>query len=187
MKISARTAALLLFIFVVMVFAVALYYNRNFSVLVFAGEDSVATWLSGLLLVFSASLCLIMSMTMRWYPWLLFSGFFLILALDERFMFHERVKEWILFSSENPSRLLYELPVMIAAGFGAFVAFLLWRNLPAKNRILIIAAAVFGLASVCIDIMAAGVLWEEFCKLCAEMMLVYALLFSINPQTATMK
>lgn len=179
MKITARTAIILLCSFFIAVFAIALSLNPYFPMLVFAGEDSVGTWMSGAILVFIAALCLFISMTRHWYPWILLSIFFLVLALDERFMFHERIKEWIIFSSGTTSRWLYELPVILGAGIGMFAAFILWRHVPVKSRGLLVAAVVFGLASVVIDVLAAGILWEECFKLSAELLVACTLLVGI--------
>jgi hypothetical protein len=176
MKISSRTACLLLVGFVMGVPGIALLFNSNFPVLVFAGEDSVGTWMSGALLIFSASRCLFIGMNERWYPWLLLASFFLLLALDERFMFHELVKERILFSHNHTSRPVYELPVIIGAGLGVWAALLLWRHTLLPSRILILGAAALGTTSVVIDVLAAGVLWEECCKILAEMLAACALL-----------
>jgi hypothetical protein len=180
MKITPRTAIVILCSFFVVVFSVALSLNPYFPVLVFAGEDSVGTWMSGAILIFIAALCLFISMTRHGYPWILLSLFFLLLALDERFMYHERIKEWIIFSSGTTSRWVYELPVILGAGIGIFAAFLLWQNVSGKSRGLLVAAVIFGLASVVIDVLAAGILWEECFKLFAELLLACALLIRVT-------
>lgn len=179
MKISARTSIIILCSFVVGVFAIALSQNTFFPVLVFAGEDSVGTWMSGALLIFSASMCLFISMSERWYPWIVLSGFFLLLALDEKFMFHERVKEWIIFSGTT-SRWVYELPVILGAGIGMCAALVLWQHTRWKSHVLLVGTVVFGLASVVIDVLAAGILWEECFKLFAELLLASALLIRLS-------
>src|SRR6478609_6270234 len=120
MKVSPRIAILLLcsFFFVVLAFSFA--SNRHFPVKVVGGENSVGTWLSDVLLIFMAASCLFISMKRRWYPWLFFAAFFMLLALDERFMFHEQMKQRILlsFSTIRLSRWIYELPVIIGVVVG---------------------------------------------------------------------
>lgn len=185
MKISARTAILLLCSFLVLVLAVSFIYNRHYPVTVLAGEDSVGTWMSGVLLIFIAALCLVISMKQRGYPWILFSTFFILLALDERFMFHEQVKEQIIFSfhSITLSRWIYELPVIVGACIGACAALLLWHHLPAKGRILLPIVVILGTLSVIIDVMAKGVFWEECFKLLAELLMACILLLTIEDET----
>lgn len=182
MKISAYKAIILLSVFFVMVLGVAYWYNPHFPVLVIGGEQSVGTWLSGALLVMMASLSLVISMRQRWYPWLLLAVFFLLLALDERFMFHEQLKEQIIFSSyaDKLPRWLYEIPVIAGAWVGGFMALVLWRNLSLKSRLLLLFAVVMGTASVIIDVLAGGVFWEECLKLVAELLVVCALVMKVE-------
>jgi hypothetical protein len=177
MKVSASKAILLLGIFFVLVLGIAFRYNPHFPVRVIAGEQSAGTWLSGVLLIIMASMSLVISMRQRWYPWLLLAMFFLLLALDERFMFHEQLKEHIIFSSYADwlPRWAYELPVIIGGCLGGLMAFALWRNLPAKSRVLLLVAVVMGTASVVIDILAGGVVLEECLKLVAELLVVCVL------------
>lgn len=181
MKISAPIAITLLCSFFVLVIGVALLANPYFPTLMLGREDSAGTWMSGVLLVFMASLCLFIGMKQNWYPWLLFFTFFLVLASDERFMFHEQIKERIIFSfHERTSRLVYELPVIIGSCIGGVMAILLWRHIPFKSRILLTGAVILGTTSVVIDIVAGGVLWEDSCKLLAELFMVCALLFKVE-------
>ena len=178
MKVSVRIAILLLcsFFFVVLAFSFAA--NRHFPIKVVGGENSVGAWMSDALLIFMAALCLFMSMTRRWYPWLFFAAFFMLLALDERFMFHEQIKQRILFSSSaiHMSRWIYELPVIIGAVVGFSLSFVLWRHLPVRVRLFLPFVVAFGAASVVIDVIGAGVLWEESCKLMAELLMACILL-----------
>ena len=151
----ARKAVGLLCVFFVLVFLVALAFDPHYPVLILVGESSVGTWMSGVLLVVSATASLIIGMRRAWLPWFFISAFFFVLALDERFMFHERMKEHIIFNithNVSRSRLLNELPVIVAACAGVFVAFMLWRHLRhRKNRILLFCAAILGTASVTVD------------------------------------
>lgn len=179
--ISNGVATLILVAFCTIVFAVALHFNNKFPVLVFAGENSVATWLSTALLIFSAALCYFMSIISHWRPWLLLAGFFLLLAVDERFMLHERVKEWIIFSNGTNSRLLQEMPVFFGTGIGLGAAFFLWREMRWLNRALIIAGVFCGSMSVLIDVLAAGVIWEEGFKIIGEVFVAAALINNIKP------
>lgn len=180
---STGKAMGLLCAFFVLVLFVALASNHYYPVLIIAGESSVGAWMSGVLLVVSATVALIIGVRRGGFPWFLISAFFFVLALDERFMFHERMKEYIIFHFTHNfvrSRFINELPVITAAGVGAFVSFILWRHLHGKSRILLLCAAVLGIASVTFDVLAAGVLWEECFKLLAELSIACALLREVE-------
>jgi hypothetical protein len=185
MKISAGTAILFLCTFFASVLAVSFMYNRHYPVTVLGGEDSVGTWMSGVLLTFMATLCLFISMKQRWYPWIFFTIFFLLLALDERFMFHERIKERIIFSSHSftLSRWIYELPVLVGACLGGCLALLMYRHLPLKGRVLLAVVVLSGTVSVAIDVMAKGVFWEECFKLLAELLMACVLLLTVEDES----
>jgi hypothetical protein len=164
--------------FFILVFIVAFISNPQFPLLIMAGESSVGTWMSGVLLIVSATISLIIGMRQQRQPWYIITVFFMILALDERFMFHEKIKEHLIFSYHqmNLPRFIYEAPVILGACVGAFFTFVLWRNIQGVNRVLLLCAVVLGIASVAIDILAAGVLWEEIFKLIAELLICCALL-----------
>lgn len=166
----------LLVSFFILVFTGAFAFNRQFPQLVITGEASVGTWMSGALLIMSATLCLILVMRAKAFPWLLLATFFFILALDERFMFHEQLKTQLIFSYGLGSRWMYELPVILGAIVGIFAAGLLWLQLDGTGRALLASAVVLGSISVLLDILASGVLWEECCKLIAELLVTCALL-----------
>lgn len=177
MKVSANKAIVLLVVFFVLVLGVALWSNPYFPLKVIAGEQSVGTWLSGTLLTIMATLSLVLSMKQRWYPWLLFTIFFLLLALDERFMYHEQLKEHIIFSqfADSLPRWLHELPVIVGGCVGGLMALILWRNVSQGNRVLLLIAVAMGAGSVMIDVLSGGVFWEECLKLLAEVMVVCVL------------
>lgn len=169
-------------LFLSIVFVVAFLNNPNYPALVIAGESSVGTWASGMLLVMSATTSLLFGMRRGWFPWSVVAIFFLVLALDERFMLHEHVKGRIIFFyGLDPARqhLIAELPVIAGAVLGAMVAFILWRQVRRPGRMLLVGAIVLGIASVTIDVLALGVLWEDSFKVFAELMVVCALLMEV--------
>lgn len=166
----------LLLAFFVLVLAGAFGYHSHFPQLVITGEASVGTWMSGALLIISATLCLITGMRHRIFPWLAIAAFFFVLALDERFMFHERLKTFIIFSYAPQPRWLCELPVIAGAMGGAAIALVLRKQLDPAERLLLAAAVMLGTASVIFDILAAGALWEDCFKLMAELLVACALL-----------
>jgi hypothetical protein len=182
MRSPHYSAAGILCLFLAVVFTVAFVNNRYYPANVIAGESSVGTWASGVLLVISATISLIFGMRRGWFPWSVVAIFFLVLALDERFMLHEGAKHRILFHyGLDPSRqhLVAELPVIAGALLGTLVAFILWRHIRRTARMLLVGAIVLGLASVTIDVFALGVLWEDSFKVFAELLVVCALLMEV--------
>lgn len=160
--------------------------NYHYPVLVVAGEASVGTWMSGVLLIISAVFCLISGMQKGWNPWLIFVLFFIVLAMDERFMIHEHMKEYIIFRTPyRNSKWLFELPVILGALLGLVISFIMWRNLNRKNKPLLFTAIVLGSLSVIYDIFNAGVLIEESLKLLAELVIVLALIGEIKLKIET--
>lgn len=168
--------------FLAVVFITAIIYSYPFMGNVIAGERSVSTWVSGVLLVMSATISLVFAMRRGWFPWLMLTLFFLVLALDEHYLFHEAIKYHIIFYyTIDPSKLsiIAELPVIAGAVIGAFAALTLWRRLSRRGRTLLVGAVVLGTASVVMDIFAMGVLLEDSFKVFAELLLVSALLSEV--------
>lgn len=177
------TAITFLTLFFVLVIGISLLLNYHYPGIVFAGESSVGAWLSDTLLVIATTLSLVIVMQKGWFPWLLFTMFFCLLALDERFMFHEQIKERIIFSSYKviaTNRWVYELPVILGSLLGLLIAILLWRNIKPKGKFLLFTAVFWGSISVIFDILTSGVIIEEIAKLLAELMVVFALIYEVE-------
>jgi len=169
--------------FFISVFTIALIYSPYNPTLIISGEESVGTWMSGVLLVTSATASLIISMRMGWFPWWFIAIFFLVLALDERFMYHEQLKERIIFSSDHPafvSRWTYELPVLAGAAVGVGITIILWRNLRRQGRLLLVGALLLGSTSVIMDVLDWGVFVEDSCKLLGELTITVAILREVE-------
>ena len=170
-------------LFVTSVLIVALLRNYYYPLLAISGEASAGTWLSGVLLIMSATLSLVTGMDRHPWTWFPVAAFFLILALDERFMFHEQLKEQIIFFTYDRGlpHTLYELPVIFGACMGAGAAFLLWTQLSRYGRIVLVCAVALGLVSVAIDVLATGpVLFEDSSKLLAELLVTCALVLNVR-------
>ncbi len=176
MRYRTNVGVYLLCAFFIVSLSIAFYFNRNFPVLVVAAESSVGTWVSGVLLSCCAAIALVICIHQGWYPWALLSSFFFLLAADEHFMFHERMKEWIIFSYANPSVIIRELPVVVGAFAGSWISWILWSYLKESSRVFLLAAVFLGIASVILDVIAAAALWEECLKLVAELAITCALL-----------
>ena len=183
MKSLQNKAVLLLCSFFVVVFAVAFAWHRHYPMSVIAGEDSVGTWMSGVLLVVCAAVSISIGVKENKILWLAFAFFFFVLACDERFMFHEQLKEKIIFafgSTTGLPRWVAELPVLVGAIVGVFMSYLLWQLLTGISKFLLVLATVFGAASVIIDVMSSGVLWEECFKLTGELAMTCSLLLKLD-------
>lgn len=170
------TAAGIVIAFFALVLIAAFVRSKGFPALAISGEASVGTWLSGVLLVICATLCLVFGMRRGWMPWYILTLFFLALAADERFMFHEGIKERIIFATKVRGSLMAELPVIIGALVGFGVMFMLWNRLHRTGRVLLVGAVVLGSASVVFDVFHMGAAWEDSFKLFAELLVVCALL-----------
>jgi hypothetical protein len=177
MKATNHLATKLLCTFFILFFAVAFFLQRDFPINVVAGEDSPGTWMSGALLIIAATTSLVIGKREGWWPWSLFFIFFIALALDERFMFHEQLKERIIFSyGKSISSLIYELPVMFGACVGACAAFTFWRYVDNLSRLLLICAALLGTLSVILDVLNVATFFEESCKLAGELLICCSLI-----------
>lgn len=179
MKIFSK-GVLILILFFILVFAGAFYCNPNFPQLIVVGENSVGTWMSGVLLIVCATVCLVLAMQRQGTYWFFIVLFFFILALDERFMFHEQLKEQLIFNFRGKSKLFYELPVIIGAMVGGYVVMVLWKRFNSSSRIFLMTALSLGTISVIMDIFSFGVLIEDSCKLVAELCVSCAFLIRIN-------
>jgi hypothetical protein len=168
--------------FLIAVFGIAWRINTNYPRLIFAGESSVATWVSGMLLVMCGTFSLVLANRSKSLTWLSAATFFFVLAVDERFMMHEYIKQRLIFGYPSSSNLVHELPVIGGALVGSGMSFLLWRDLSRGARLLLLGGVILGSVSVVIDIMDAGVITEEIAKILAEVMITIALLSKISIQ-----
>jgi hypothetical protein len=169
-----------------LVFAFAFAFTDRSPLLIIGGEDSVGSWMSGTLLIISSTTTAIIASKRGWFPWIIFSLFFFLLAIDENFMIHEAIKRQIVFvryeASGDPVYWIGELPVIIAACIGAVVAWVMWKNVDRQVRWLIITGVFFGAISVTMDVVAFGVLWEDSCKLIGELAVASALVWNVQKQ-----
>lgn len=158
------------------------FYASDYPVLVISGESSVGTWLSGALLVSSSTLSFVLGLRRGAGTWGLFTVFLALLAIDERFLFHEHLQQRIRFATfESPAGDWLPLaPVLLAAAAGLVATTALWRELRPGGRRLLLAATLLGSASVAIDLVEAGPFWEDCCKLLAETSLACALIGEIE-------
>jgi hypothetical protein len=182
MSAPRYTGVVLLCTFFFLVFAIAFLFGNLTPTLIIGGEDSVGSWMSGVLLVISATTTAIMASKRGWWPWMIFSVFFILLAVDENFMIHEAIKRHIVFttfeSTDHPVYWKGELPVIFAACNGLLVAWIMWKHIDKSVRWMVVTGVIFGTTSVIIDVLSAGVLWEDSCKLIGELSVTSALVWN---------
>jgi hypothetical protein len=176
MKTGVNGSIYLISVFFVIIIAIAFYHYRQFPALAVAGEESPGTWLSGVLLSVGAGITLMLVISRGWNPWSIVATFLFLLAVDEHFMLHERAKQWLIFNLEKPALLIREMPVLIGAALGSWIAWTVQNNLSRSARKLLMTAVIFGLISVTLDVIGAVAMWEEILKLLAELSLIFALL-----------
>jgi len=184
MQNNRYTGVAILCLFFFLVFAIAFLFSNRSPTMIIGGENSVGSWISGVLLVISATATAIIASKFGWWPWLIFTVFFVLLAVDENFMIHEAIKRQIIFTSfertNSPGYWRGELPVIFAACNGLVVAWIMWKSIDRNVRWLIVAGVIFGTTSVTIDVISAGVLWEDSFKLISELFIASALVWHVQ-------
>jgi hypothetical protein len=133
------------------------------------------------MLIMAVTFSLVLAIQRGSLPWMPVSAFFLILALDERFMFHESLRERLLFAYPG-SAWLSHVPVIAAATAGIWVTMVLWRRFQPIHRTLLLGTLLLGSTSVIFDLLESGVLIEEILKLLAELCLVISFTGEIDLQ-----
>jgi len=150
-----------------------------------APERSPLTWLSSALIAAGAAVCLSLAMRSG-RPWRFgaIAAGLAFMALDERFMFHERLKDLILWRAYDGDLgamgVVGDLPMLAYAAGGAAVLVLLWRVVATRTARILLATAI-GLGAVCVGLdLAFGGGWpqviEELTEIVAEGVLLVALL-----------
>jgi hypothetical protein len=176
------TAVLFIILLFFVVLGISFFAHWSYPVKAISGESSAGTWMSCALLIISATITLSIGLQRGWYPWLLISAFFFVLAIDERFMLHEQLKERLIFSlqKENLRAWIFEMPVIAGAIFGMALSLVIWRQLNHSLRGWLAAAIALGVVSVIFDIFRMGVVPEDLFKLFAELIITCTLLAELS-------
>ncbi len=157
--------------------------NRHYPLSVLSGEKSVGTWVSVFLLSASTAFAFVIMMKKGFFPWMPVILFLFTLAIDERFMFHESLKEMIIFSQRphlSPHSLWGELPVILAGIVGGGIVLLIWKNIQRGNRLFILLAMCFGGLSVLLDVTNRLLIVEDLAKICGELFLAICFLREVG-------
>lgn len=150
-----------------------------------AVEGAPAAWLQSSLLCASALLTLLLSCVdpPRRVGWRLLAGVLLCAALDERFMGHERLQDWLHWQlADAPwlARWAGYVPIAAYALGGVIAVGWLWRALgPGLPRRQIVAALAVGCAAIALDLLTTRLDWqivEEALEALAETLWLTALL-----------
>jgi hypothetical protein len=151
-------------------------------------EDAPIAWLQSTLLAASAVACLQHSVvtTARRSRWCLVAAALFALALDERFMGHERLKEWIwleLFDADSLRAGRWpDLPILLyAIGGVASVTWIVREIRDRYSRCLLWAAIGCGTVALIIDVSSQTIalqIVEELLEVLAESLFLIGLLLA---------
>ena len=179
----ARSSVLILFISTAIATGIVYVWWPNLAVAL-ALEESPVAWLQSSLLVAGACAAGFRAMLAQPaepakkihgpLPWVVFSLLLVLAALDERFMFHERVQEFILFEilgGDPALKRLTQAVILVYAvvGLGAMLWLRSAMTAPAWRWCR--AGIAMGFAAVAMDVAFDSVTWqilEEFLEVAAE-------------------
>jgi hypothetical protein len=157
--------------------------------LAFAAEHAPIAWVQSTVLAASAVACLAHALTRSrgTRGWSLSAMGLFALALDERFMGHERLKEWIwLEIFDGDVRRLWiwgDLPVLVNGLIALGAAIWIVRQTRSRAAALWIALAVLlGAVALAMDLATTSLTvqtWEELVELAAESCFLAATLVSL--------
>jgi hypothetical protein len=152
-------------------------------------EEAPIAWLQSTVLAGSAVACLAHALTRSrgTLGWSLSAVGLFALALDERFMGHERLKEWIwLEIFDGDVRRLWiwgDLPILVNGAVGLAVAIWIVRQTRDRHATrLIVTAAAIAAAALAMDLASRSLwlqVWEELLELTAESCFLAAVLVSL--------
>jgi hypothetical protein len=151
-------------------------------------EDAPIAWLQSTLLAASAVTCLCHSLLSRRSAWYAIAGVLFVLALDERFMGHERVQEWVWLNvfdgdSERAGRWPNVPTLIEAAVVAASVTWLARQSPSGFPLVLIRSALAIGAGAVAMDFFSDNVglqIVEELLELLAETLFFIGLLLPLG-------
>ena len=152
-------------------------------------EQAPIAWLQSTVLAASAVACLAHAATRSrgTLGWSLAAVGLFTLALDERFMGHERLKEWIwleIFDGDADRLWIWgDAPMLVNGAIAAAAA--VWIARETRSVIAVIwlgIAATFGAIAVAMDLATTSIVvqvWEELIELTAESCFLVAVLVSL--------
>jgi hypothetical protein len=165
------------------------WLNWPWLELAFGVEDAPIAWLQSSVLAGSAVGCLAHALTRsRGTPgWSMSAVGLVALALDERFMGHERLKEWIwieVFDGDVQRLWIWgDLPLLVSGAIGLAVA--IWIVRQTRDRyatILMVTGVSIAGAALAMDLASRSLwlqVWEKLLELTAESCFLAAVLVSL--------
>ena len=159
----------------------------------FVGERAPGTWLSSVLLISCGMISIILSMFRKeFFIFIILSLGCFFMALDERFMFHEMFKSFILFDIFDGNHLKMgkwgELFIFFYLASGLTILIIILKKIKENLfRILFIVAIAIGSLSFLFDIFHLNALWEDLFKIFAEYLLLSSLLFLLRGEFISLK
>jgi len=172
-----------------MVTSAILALNWPWLELAFGVEEAPIAWLQSTVLAAGAIGCLAHGLTRLrgTLGWSLSALGLFALALDERFMGHERLKEWIwseIFDGDAGRLWLWgDAPILVNGAIALAAAAWVVRETRSRAATVWIAgAAVLGAAALAMDFASTSLsvqVWEELIELTAESCFLAAVLVSL--------
>jgi hypothetical protein len=154
-------------------------------------EDAPIAWLQTSLIAASAVVCLCRAIIHgdRRAGWYVVAAALFALALDERFMGHEQLKEWIWLNVFDGDRARMghwgDAPVVLyGVGGAAVVLWMMRRGARGYPALLLWAAIAVAGCAIALDVVATSIwsqIWEELLELLAETLFFVSLLLSLAP------
>jgi hypothetical protein len=181
---------LVLSIFVISFFATVSWIYWPWLEKAIAVEEAPVAWLQSSLLWSCAVMTLLLSCINQQHRagWLIAGTALICAALDERFMGHEQLKDWLLFEVFGGSQSAMGWrgdAVMLAYPIaGLYFALWIWKVFgPGVSRKLVIAAVAVGSIAIAMDISTTNLSWqvvEECFEALAETLFLSALISHIT-------
>lgn len=183
---SVYSAILYLVLFEISYIIVSLLLHFPWPERAFIGESSPITWLSSTLLVISATFAMVIHLYGKeTYIWWIIATGNLVMAMDETFMWHERIKESILFNifdgDIDAMGFSGELVILLYGLSGVIVFYFLFRKVHIKFlRGILLGVVSSGLCAITLDVSGANPVMEECLEILTETGFVVFLLLYLD-------
>lgn len=169
--------------------AAIVWLNWPWLELAFGVEDAPIAWVQSTVLAASAVACLAHALTRArgTIGWSLSAAGLFALALDERFMGHERLKEWIwleIFDGDVDRLWIWgDVPIVVNGLIALTAALWIARATRCVAAVIwLCVATTFGAIAVAMDLATTSIVvqvWEELIELTAESCFLVAVLVSL--------
>lgn len=157
-------------------------------------EDSPVVWLQTSLLVTAVILSITLGHLQMKKRWFVIAVLVFLVALDERFMGHERIKWWLLEAVYDGDAATMgwrgDALLLVYPAGGLIMLVAMWRALDAPARYFLAAAVSIGAIAVGLDVLDLLISWqivEELLELTAETLFASGLLVQLTRETEQLR